>query len=110
MTRAEIERKLLEAKQFVTSKIEAQPVPAFIAGLVLGALIARVEQLIVVLFLAAVALGILWFLSEHSEGSSTTKEESITITTTPPSAESKTNGKAPNSTAEGTADRTTSIT
>jgi len=70
MERSEIETKLREAPKEVRSRIEKAPLPAFLVGFIFGALlVAFPEAFITIIVLAAIALGVLWFMSSAGKKS-----------------------------------------
>ena len=71
MKRKEVEERLANILQEAKSRIESAPLPAFIAGLLIGILLGLFYMsLIPLVFLIALVVGCLWLFSDSDRGSS----------------------------------------
>lgn len=75
MKRKEFEGKLRDAPRDCVARIESAPLPAFIAGIVLGVLLAVFWRAIVpLLIIVALILGGIWLFSDRDQEADTAEE------------------------------------
>ena len=93
MKRSEVEGKLNEFKIGAKRKIEAQPIPAFFVGVVIGVVGASYQQLIVPLIIvAAVLAGAMWLLGEVDQTKSKAEQPELRDSESEKSAGSNSSG------------------